>query len=107
MHKIQSQIIKNHSKALPFGIKFIRFYDIIGKEGLGDGMQRAQLESILKGDTGRSDGAHIHSGVYVPKYNNPLYIWLKNSDYELEDRDRGWFYNPYELERMNPQWQEN
>lgn len=59
------------------------------------------------GNTGESDGAHIHSGVYVPKYNNPLYIWLKNSDYELEDRDRGWFYNPYELERRNPQWQEN
>jgi len=51
VHKIQSQIIKNNSKALPFGIKFIRFYDIIGKERLGDGMQRAQLESILKGDT--------------------------------------------------------
>ena len=32
VHKIQSQIIRNHSKALPFGIKFIRFYDIIGKE---------------------------------------------------------------------------
>ena len=43
-------------------------------------------------------GAHIHSGVYVPKYNNPLYIWLKNSDYELEDRERGLFYNPYELD---------
>ena len=51
MHKIQSKIIKNHSKDLPFGIKFIRFYDIIGKERLGNGMQRAQLESILKGDT--------------------------------------------------------
>jgi len=51
VRKIQSQIIKNHSKDLPFGIKFIRFYDIIGKERLGNGMQRAQLESILKGDT--------------------------------------------------------
>ena len=107
MHKIQSKIIKNHSKALPFGIKFIRFYDIIGKERLGDGMQRAQLESILKGDTGESDGAHIHSGVYVLKDNNPLYIWLRNNNYELVNKTRGWFYNPYELERRNPQWQEN
>ena len=32
---------------------------------------------------------------------------FRNNDYELEDRERGWFYNPYELERRNPQWQEN
>ena len=59
------------------------------------------------GNTGESDGAHIHSGVYVLKDNNPLYIWLRNNNYELVNKTRGWFYNPYELERRNPQWQEN
>lgn len=59
------------------------------------------------GNTGESDGAHIHSGVYVLKDNNPLYIWLRNNNYELVNKTRGWFYNPYELERRNLQWQEN